>query len=76
MACLRELLGKIQASAAQGRRCCCAESGLLRRAGIVRTADFLEMSDTDFDAVLDVNLKGAFIVSARMPFFHCMHVLC
>ncbi|CAK0786063.1 hypothetical protein CVIRNUC_009276 [Coccomyxa viridis] len=34
---------------------------MVANAGIVRTADFLEMTDTDFDAVLDVNLKGAFI---------------
>ena len=33
-------------------------------AGIVRTADFLEMSDMDFDEVLDINLKGVFIVSS------------
>ena len=32
-------------------------------AGIVRTADFLDMSDKAFDAVLDINLKGVFIVS-------------
>lgn len=35
----------------------------IMHAGIVRTADFLEMSDTDFDEVLDINLKGVFIVS-------------
>lgn len=32
-------------------------------AGIVRTADFLDMSDSDFDDVIDTNLKGVFIVS-------------
>jgi len=32
-------------------------------AGIVRTADFLDMSDGDFDDVIDTNLKGVFIVS-------------
>lgn len=30
-------------------------------AGIVRSADFLDMSETDFDAVLRVNLKGTFL---------------
>lgn len=34
---------------------------VVANAGIVRTADFLEMSDTDFDEVLDINLKGVFI---------------
>lgn len=32
-------------------------------AGIVRSADFLEMSEEDFDAVIRVNLKGTFLVS-------------
>ena len=32
-------------------------------AGIVRTSDFLDMSDEDFDDVIDTNLKGVFIVS-------------
>ena len=30
-------------------------------AGIVRSADFLEMTEADFDAVIRVNLKGAFL---------------
>ena len=34
-------------------------------AGIVRAADFLEMSEEDFDAVIRVNLKGAFLVRQR-----------
>ena len=51
----------------------CAEWGLPGCAGIVRTADFLDMTDTDFDAVLDVNLKGAFIVRARIS---CCHIAC
>jgi glucose 1-dehydrogenase len=35
---------------------------LVNNAGIIRTADFLELSEADFDAVLRVNLKGAFLV--------------
>ena len=35
---------------------------LVNNAGIIRTADFLEISEADFDAVLRVNLKGAFLV--------------
>jgi NAD(P)-dependent dehydrogenase (short-subunit alcohol dehydrogenase family) len=35
---------------------------LINNAGIIKTADFLEISEADFDAVLRVNLKGAFLV--------------
>ena len=35
---------------------------LVANAGIVKTADFLEMSEADFDAVINVNLKGTFLV--------------
>jgi glucose 1-dehydrogenase len=35
---------------------------LVSNAGIIKTADFLEISESDFDAVLRVNLKGVFLV--------------
>ena len=35
---------------------------LVNNAGIFRAADFLELSEADWDAVIDVNLKGAFLV--------------
>jgi NAD(P)-dependent dehydrogenase (short-subunit alcohol dehydrogenase family) len=35
---------------------------LVNNAGIVHGADFLEISEADFDRVLRVNLKGAFLV--------------
>lgn len=35
---------------------------LVNNAGIFRAADFLEMTEDDFDAVLRVNLKGAFLM--------------
>lgn len=35
---------------------------LVNNAGIFRAADFLEVTEADWDAVLDVNLKGAFLV--------------
>ncbi len=35
---------------------------LINNAGIFRAADFLEVSEEDWDAVLGVNLKGAFLV--------------
>ena len=35
---------------------------LISNAGIFKAADFLEITEADWDAVLDVNLKGAFLV--------------
>lgn len=35
---------------------------LVNNAGIFRAADFLDVSEADFDAVIRVNLKGAFLV--------------
>ena len=35
---------------------------LINNAGIIRKAEFLEISEADFDAVLRVNLKGVFLV--------------
>lgn len=36
---------------------------LVNNAGILRTGDVLDISEEDFDAVLAVNLKGAFLLS-------------
>jgi NAD(P)-dependent dehydrogenase (short-subunit alcohol dehydrogenase family) len=36
--------------------------GLVNNAGIFRSAPFLDITESDWDAVLDVNLKGAFLV--------------
>jgi NAD(P)-dependent dehydrogenase (short-subunit alcohol dehydrogenase family) len=36
--------------------------GLVSNAGIFKGADFLNISETDWDAVIGVNLKGAFLV--------------
>ncbi len=35
---------------------------LVNNAGIFRAADFLDVSEADFDAVLRINLKGSFLV--------------
>jgi NAD(P)-dependent dehydrogenase (short-subunit alcohol dehydrogenase family) len=35
---------------------------LVNNAGIFRAADFLDIAEDDWDAVIDVNLKGAFLV--------------
>ncbi len=39
---------------------------LVNNAGIVHAADFLEVSEADFDRVLRVNLKGAFLVAQQV----------
>ncbi len=36
---------------------------LVNNAGIFKAADFLDLSEADFDAVLRVNLKGAFLMA-------------
>jgi NAD(P)-dependent dehydrogenase (short-subunit alcohol dehydrogenase family) len=36
--------------------------GLVNNAGIFRAAPFLDITEADWDAVLDVNLKGSFLV--------------
>ena len=37
-----------------------------RGAGIFKAADFLDVSEADFDAVLHINLKGSFLVGQAM----------
>ena len=39
-----------------------AVQGLVNNAGIFKAADFLDITEADWDAVLDVNLKGSFLV--------------
>jgi 3-oxoacyl-[acyl-carrier protein] reductase len=39
---------------------------LINNAGIFRAADFLDITEEDWDAVLGVNLKGAFLVGQRI----------
>ncbi len=36
--------------------------GLVNNAGIFKAANFLDITEADWDAVLDVNLKGSFLV--------------
>ena len=36
--------------------------GLVNNAGIFRAAEFLDVTEEDWDAVIDVNLKGSFLV--------------
>lgn len=37
-------------------------TGLVNNAGIFKAADFLDITEADWDAVIDVNLKGSFLV--------------
>ncbi len=37
-------------------------NGLVNNAGIFKAANFLDITEADWDAVLDVNLKGSFLV--------------
>ncbi|MGD1886014.1 MAG: SDR family NAD(P)-dependent oxidoreductase [Cohaesibacteraceae bacterium] len=39
---------------------------LVANAGIVHTADFLEIDEADFDRVVAVNLKGVFLISQQV----------
>jgi len=38
-------------------------NALVNNAGIFKAADFLDISEADWDAVIDVNLKGSFLVA-------------
>ena len=46
----------------RAERPCQLNWGLVNNAGIFKAADFLDVTEADFDAVLRVNLKGAFLV--------------
>jgi len=37
--------------------------GLVNNAGVFKAGDFLDISEADWDAVIDINLKGAFLVA-------------
>ena len=45
--------------------------GLVSNAGIFRAAEFLEVTETDWDAVIGVNLKGAFLVGQAVARAMC-----
>ena len=45
---------------------------VVANAGIVKSADFLDMTEADFDAVIRTNLKGTFLTcQARASVAHC-----
>jgi NAD(P)-dependent dehydrogenase (short-subunit alcohol dehydrogenase family) len=54
--------GQVDALVAQALRSHGRIDVLVNNAGIFKAADFLDISEADFDAVLRVNLKGSFLV--------------
>ena len=53
----------VTATMAASIECLGGLDGLVNNAGIFRAADFLDITEADWDAVIGVNLKGAFLVA-------------
>ncbi|MFO1340987.1 MAG: SDR family NAD(P)-dependent oxidoreductase [Burkholderiaceae bacterium] len=53
---------EVDAALAATVQACGRVDGLVNNAGIFRAADFLDVTEDDWDAVIGVNLKGAFLV--------------
>lgn len=53
---------EVEAALAETVRTLGRVDGLVNNAGIFRAGDFLDVSEEDWDAVIGVNLKGAFLV--------------
>ena len=53
---------EVEAALAKSTQALGAIDGLVNNAGIFRAAGFLDIAEVDWDAVLDVNLKGSFLV--------------
>ena len=54
--------GEVDAAVAATHRAFGHIDALVNNAGIFRAANFLDITEADWDGVLDVNLKGAFLV--------------
>jgi len=54
--------GEVQAALAHTLAALGPVNALVNNAGIFKAADFLDITEADWDAVIDVNLKGAFLV--------------
>jgi glucose 1-dehydrogenase len=54
---------EVEAALAATQRALGAVNALVNNAGIFKAADFLDISEADWDAVIDVNLKGSFLVA-------------
>jgi NAD(P)-dependent dehydrogenase (short-subunit alcohol dehydrogenase family) len=59
--CDVSLRADVEAALADSVSALGAVDGLVNNAGIFKAADFLDVSEADWDAVIDVNLKGAFL---------------
>ena len=53
---------EVEAALAKSTQALGAIDGLVNNAGIFKAAGFLDIAEADWDAVLDVNLKGSFLV--------------
>ena len=53
---------EVDAALAKSTQALGAIDGLVNNAGIFKAAGFLDIGESDWDAVLDVNLKGSFLV--------------
>jgi NAD(P)-dependent dehydrogenase (short-subunit alcohol dehydrogenase family) len=53
---------EVEAALAKSTQALGAIDGLVNNAGIFKAASFLDIAEADWDAVLDVNLKGSFLV--------------
>ena len=53
---------EVEAALAKSTQALGAIDGLVNNAGIFKAAAFLDIAEADWDAVLDVNLKGSFLV--------------
>jgi len=53
----------VDAALAETQAALGAPDALVNNAGIFKGAEFLDITEADWDAVLDVNLKGAFLVA-------------
>jgi glucose 1-dehydrogenase len=53
----------VAATMAASIECLGGLDGLVNNAGIFRAAEFLDITEADWDAVIGVNLKGAFLVA-------------
>ena len=59
--CNVALKAEVDAALARSEQALGAIDGLVNNAGIFRAASFLDIAEADWDAVLDVNLKGSFL---------------
>lgn len=62
---------EVESALAASLECLGGVDGLVSNAGIFRAAEFLQVSEADWDAVIAVNLKGAFLVGQAVARAMC-----